>query len=180
MMAEDTAVPVSADRLHLAYELIQTRLASGELVRFTVPTGSMLPALCLGDRVSVRGFRAEEARPGDIVVSRIGTGWRVHRLIESYVESRQLFFITKGDQMLYADEPSPVQDWVGLVVAIQAQGRELNQRTSAARTFNRALAFLSRSQWAACRRPPTLLRRAAVKGLSLALHVGGYVARNMA
>ncbi len=171
---------MSIEQLRVAQELIQSRLQSGDSVHFTVPTGSMLPLLRVGDVVRVCGFPVEKTRPGDIVVSKFGAGWRVHRLIEIRDADGQLFFITKGDNAPLADEPWPAEDWVGLVTAINTGGREQDLRTSQFHTFNRVLAQLSRTQAAVSSGPSVLARRAALKVLRLLLRVVGRLARILA
>ncbi len=146
-------------------------------MRFTVPTGSMWPALYVGDSVSVCGFIAGEARPGDLLVSNLGAGWRVHRLIASTVERGERVFITKGDNTLSADEPWAAEAGVGLVVTIHTRRRDLDTRTAPARAVNRVLALLSRIQWEVYRHPPPRGHRVLIKGLQLLLCIGGYLTR---
>ncbi len=167
-------------RQHAMQELVQTRLQSGATVHFTVPTGSMLPALRVGDGVRVSGLSPTEACPGDLVVSKFGAGWRVHRLLSIRDEGSQLVLVTKGDNTPCADEPWPAEDWVGVVVALQRGKHADDLRTPPVRACNRVLACLSRTQWHIYCRPPSLLRRALLKSLRLSLRAGGHLVRVLA
>ncbi len=171
---------MSTEHLRVAQELVQARLQSGAMVHFTVPTESMFPVLRVGDVVQVCGFPAAAARPGDIVVSKLGASWRVHRLLEVRDADGRLFFITKGDNALRVDEPWPAEEWVGLVVTIRGKGGKHGLDTSHLRVLNRALAQLSRAQVAVSSQPPSLMRRAALKVLRLVLRGGGHLTRILA
>jgi signal peptidase I len=169
-----------------ADELIDARLRMGNVVRFTVPTRNMYPALAPGDQVIVRGISAAEVRVGDIVVMSAGqarngtaTTWLAHRLIERRAANGSASLVTKGDNSDVADAPWTEAQLVGSVVAVQwkraAQPVDFTSRR--ARGVNALLARFSRGQWFVQRalREPCPERKSA-----LSMSQGRRVARGIA
>ena len=167
-------------------ELIGARLRMGNVVRFTVPTWSMYPALAPGDQVIVRGISAAELRLGDIVIMSAGQArngtmatWLVHRLIERRAVNGSACLVTKGDNSCAADAPWTEAHLVGSVVAVQREraAPPVDFTSRRARGVNALLARCSRGQWFLQRalREPCPERKSA-----LSMAKGGRVARRIA
>ncbi len=150
-----------------ASELIQSRLEGGGTVRFVVPTASMSPLLRQGDSVIVRGVPASRVRIGDLVVSPLGTVWRVHRLISLRDQGGETWITTKGDNTRCADEPCCISAWVGIVTAVSSARGNYGLTGSLASCIGQGIAMLSRWQSAAQARG---MGRVALKLLDLAIY----------
>jgi len=169
-----------------ADELIDARLRMGNVVRFTVPTRSMYPALAPGDQVIVRGISAAEVRVGDIVVMFAGqardgtaTTWLAHRLIERRAANGSVCLVTKGDNSDVADAPWTEAQLVGSVVAVQREraAPPVDFTSRRARGVNALLARLSRGQWFVQR---TLCEPCPERKSALSMSRGRRVARGIA
>ena len=169
-----------------ADELIDARLRMGNVVRFTVPTRSMYPALAPGDQVIVRGISAAEVRVGDIVVMFAGqardgtaTTWLAHRLIERRAANGSACLVTKGDNGDVADAPWTEAQLVGSVVAVQREraASPVDFTSRRARGVNALLARLSRGQWFVQR---TLRERCPARKSALSMSQGRRAARGIA
>jgi signal peptidase I len=163
--------------LDAANGLIQERLHSGQTVRFTIPTTSMLPFLEAGDSVVVRASSVQELVIGDIVVAKLDGRMVAHRLIALRAEGGNVWATTKGDNTPRADKPWPAAKALGMVTAVRSNGRERDLGKMSARTLSRALALLSRSQWAVYRLPPSPLKSMALPGLGKAVRAFGRITR---
>ena len=163
-----------------AETLIEEHLRAGRQLRFTISTTSMWPSLSPGDEVLVRATGADSLRPGDIVLSRSGNAWRAHRLLARLASGSEMLLVTKGDNSPSRDEGWPAGQALGVVSAVRRGGREVNLETRQARWAGAALALISRYQSDISRRAwPDLPRRAALKGLRLALRLGAAAAQWM-
>ncbi|MBI4786898.1 MAG: signal peptidase I [Chloroflexi bacterium] len=160
--------------------LVQTHLDAGRVMRLTITTASMWPTLAPGDRVTVRGIGAQDVKLGDVVVLNRQEVRLVHRVIACRNEHGTAVLITKGDNCVWADEPLPESQLLGLVVAIERGARAVNLQSARARWANRAVAHLSRSEWRAQRLPRRLLWRAWRKWLRLSIRVSAQIAFWMA
>lgn len=129
-------------RLHATNELIGEHLRAGRLVRFTIPTTSMLPILQPGDVVVVQAIRAADLRVGDILVRQIEQVWLAHRVIECRETRGQIECVTKGDHQVFADRPEQATATEAIVVALQGEGRVKNFRRTHIKFLFRLLANL--------------------------------------
>jgi hypothetical protein len=94
------------------------------LIRLTVSGDCMTPALRPGDTVILAPPRRYRPRLGDIVLVRIATGLRLHRLVPGW-PSRSSARRTKADRAAYWDPPVAPGDLLGAVVGLEREGRAL-------------------------------------------------------
>jgi hypothetical protein len=153
--------------------LIDERLRAGGEVCFTISSGSMWPALAPGDEVTVRGARADEVCPGDLLFRQVGGMWLAHRLIERRSAGGIAQLITKGDNSPHADAPWPAERLRGVVVAARRDRLD----TEAARRQGAWLARLSRAQAVLWQPDAGWPRRLAVRGMGVVLRAAGALAR---
>ncbi|MGB8643708.1 MAG: hypothetical protein WCF84_00590 [Anaerolineae bacterium] len=148
-------------------------------MRFRVSTASMSPLLQIGDTVIARGVRPSGARPGDLIVSRVGEGWRVHRLIAAHQQGSERVFVTKGDRGPCADEPWLAPEWVGVVEAMSARGRAQVVDALGLQGLPIGMALVSRWQWDIYRWSAFVLRRVLLKTLEVLLYGAGFFCRQI-
>lgn len=162
-----------------ANQIIEAHLRAGQAIHFTVPTSSMLPILAPGDRVIVRGVRAEEVRLGDIAMANVGEGWRVHRVIGRRVVDETTLLVTKGDNCAEADAALPAAQVCGVVVAVLRDGHQASLLSRRARCAGMLLTLLSRAQWLMQRTLRGVTRRVALKASRVLLRVSASLARQI-
>jgi signal peptidase len=110
-LAAETSAPGLLARLRLGVFWLIAGLAAGLLISLALPTalggraltvlsGSMSPAIETGDVVAVRGVRASEVAPGEVITftdpedsSRLIT----HRIADVQLDAGKARFVTKGD-----------------------------------------------------------------------------------
>ncbi len=107
------SIPIkSCDLFVLAQEV----LARGQSVRFTALGGSMRPAICHGDQVTVAPVAPETIVAGDILMVD-GAQPKIHRA--QRVNSARGEVITKGDGCAGADQANPLSSVLGKVVQVE-------------------------------------------------------------
>ena len=116
--------------LSLALGLLACLLGVGWAMRYegirilSVQSGSMLPALALGDAVVSVPISLTTLKPGDIVSYQRSVSGAIisHRIVA--VNSYTKTFTTKGDHNAYPDDPVPSSQLVGRSIAVlPAAGR---------------------------------------------------------
>lgn len=94
-------------------------LSQGKIARIPTAGVSMHPLLKTDDVIFVKSAKEAELNIGDIIVRKAGDRMFAHRLIKkSAVDGKTLLF-TKGDSFPDADNPTPLENIVGKVVAIE-------------------------------------------------------------
>lgn len=144
-------------------EIVGSKLESGAMIQFTIPTRSMLPSLKPGDRVFARGIRPDEPRIGDILLLRSDRYFLAHRLIERRLVDRKLAFVTQGD---YGTEPDGLwsaEQICGKIVTVQRDGREQSLESTRARWLGALIALLLRWRTRTARLSSTPLRTIALR-----------------
>lgn len=114
-----------------------------EPVRLTVISNSMWPVLRTGDVVSVQPIEPAVIRMGEIVVMRRGTDLITHRLIDSNGE----YWITRGDNAVFADAPMTRAACLGRVIAIEGAGPRIDLAQPRWVQLNQRLGRLNRAPW---------------------------------
>ena len=102
----------------------QEACQNGSTVSFRIASGSMRPAIEIGDTVKVRRAESSEIRAGDIVAFKDGKNIIVHRIVRVRRTNGHLDFFQMGDaggvsQNIRADRI------IGKVVTINKNGREV-------------------------------------------------------
>ena len=105
--------------LRTARELNEASLNKQDLLRLKITSRSMDPILRIGDHVLVQSTSPSLIRCGDLIVTRREDGYLTHRLLT--VDEQGWY--TKGDRNLLADAPIDASEIVGLVIAIERQGK---------------------------------------------------------
>jgi hypothetical protein len=98
-------------------------LAEGLAVRITATGYSMFPAIRQGDIIEIVpvGTGALPA-VGEVVALKRENDFVVHRFLGTFERDGQHWLFTRGDSVLRADEPFPVEALAGRVVTI-SRGR---------------------------------------------------------
>jgi len=142
-----------------ASEMIDAHLRDGTMVKFTVPTGSMLPTLAPGDRVTARALRDHEPRIGDIALIRTDQTWLAHRLIERRVVGARFFYVTQGDNCFEADALWSAEQIRAIIVSVDHNGSSANLESGRARVAGAIIASLARLRSRLGGRRPNILSR---------------------
>ena len=82
----------------------------------SVQSGSMSPAIKIGDGLIVKSVPFQSLRVGDVVTYRQGGGLISHRIVS--IKKQPNVLITKGDYNRVADDPFPADMVTGRAVAI--------------------------------------------------------------
>lgn len=100
-------------------------LAEGLTVRITATGYSMFPAIRQGDIIEIVpvGTGAMPA-VGEVVALRRDNDFVVHRFLGTFEKDGRRWLFTRGDSVLRADEPFPVEALAGRVVTI-SRGRRI-------------------------------------------------------
>lgn len=86
------------------------RIANATLSNYA-SSGSMGPVLDKGaNGIRVVPANADEIEVGDIVSFRFGGSLIVHRVVEKGIDSEGVYFITQGDNNVFADEKIRFED----------------------------------------------------------------------
>jgi signal peptidase I len=171
MSVSSESVRVWADATNA---LIDASLQSGQAIRFTIKTASMLPTLRPGDQVIVRSTRPEQLRLGDIVLVQFGESRIAHRLIRWCSMDGAQYLVTKGDNSWVADQACSPAYLCGIIMLVQRGNHLVSLQSGWARSMNRWLAILSRGEKIVYHAQPGLFRRLALKCLRISLRLGVY------
>ncbi|MGD0129267.1 MAG: S24/S26 family peptidase [Terriglobia bacterium] len=146
-------------------ELFRETLKSSGQARLAVTGTSMLPSIWPGDALSVRRQKAEEIRPGDLVLYTREGQFVAHRVVEvrgrgqgawdneettlsvSPCPSSGPLLITRGDRLRKLDPPVTPQQLLGRVTGIERNGRRVDPRLTPLRRLGAWL--LCRSEFCA-------------------------------
>jgi signal peptidase I len=110
-------------------------------VNLKVTGQSMLPAILPGDLLTVRREPPQSLQPGQVVLFQRDQKLTAHRIVRVAGEE----IVTRGDSVPTSDLPVPLSDVLGLVIAIQRNGRPVSLRFS---FWKRAMAIaMRRSEW---------------------------------
>jgi hypothetical protein len=102
-------------------------------MHFRCGSGSMTPAIRIGDRVSISPGPA--CRVGDIVLYKAADGLLLHRVMAK--SSRRI--LTKGDAVSWFDSPVYPKDILGRAICCERQGKQLSLGTLRSRLGGMAL-----------------------------------------
>lgn len=102
-------------------ELAQEVLSEFGQLRLRVTGSSMLPAVLPGDVLSFKTCPVESLALGSIVLLRRDGRLYAHRLLALTAEG----LLTQGDSMPQPDPPTPLDDFLGVLVGQQRAGREI-------------------------------------------------------
>ena len=120
-------------------QLLREELASGKEVSLKVAQESMRPLIYSGNRVVVKGCRAEDLIFGDITLYERGGIFYTHR----FLYQRRSSLLTKGDNALFFDTPFPEEQLLGKVIIVKKKFRTIDLGKRSWRVTNSVLAILS-------------------------------------
>jgi signal peptidase I len=127
------------NRIELTNLLIEV-LHSAKHFRLKVIGNSMLPFICIGDRLVVREVEKSDLHPGSILVFNTPAGLLTHRLVGRSIQG----WLTKGDNLLDMDLPVAEHDILGVIERIEyLNGGQLNLSTPLMRLTGRVIAWVS-------------------------------------
>jgi signal peptidase I len=122
----------------VAHELSDANLTELSQLRLKVTSRSMTPNLRPGDFVLVQSIPLETYQRGDLLVTRREDSYLTHRLVA--VDSSG--WHTKGDRNPRTDAPIKAQSIVGLVIAVERQGKTRYIHTRSHRFLARLIGWL--------------------------------------
>lgn len=113
---------MSKDRL--SYTLLKDigflLLAEGKTIRVRAGGTSMYPSIKPGSVIFIKPLEKDAGPlPGEIIAWKKDSGIVVHRLIKSYKQKGQNFFVTRGDSSPAEDEPVLLEQIAGKVVRVE-------------------------------------------------------------
>src|SRR5882724_205333 len=120
----------------LAVELADDILRQHGSARIRVQGTSMLPSLRPGDEIEVQSASAHEIQIGDVIAYRRAGRLFVHRVIKKN-SPREL--VTRGDTLPQPDAPVSESEVLGLVSAVQRDGKSVDFHNSFAQRSAAAL-----------------------------------------
>jgi hypothetical protein len=109
--------------VHLSSEL----LAGGYSITFRASGGSMHPAICDGDRITIRPSASTPA-PGTVVAYRREGRLFVHRVVRVDADARS--YLLRGDSTCGIDAPVSAHQVLGVVVAVRPTGGSAVRRAT--------------------------------------------------
>ena len=130
---------VQSEYQQLALDLALDQLANGRELRLRVVSDSMAPLILPGDFITLEPVAGHQLRRGDLVILLRDEEWITHRL----VARTQTGWLTKGDNRRRLDAPVAEGQLIGLVKAIERQGRIRDMTSRYWRFANRFLGWLS-------------------------------------
>jgi len=115
---DDKAARVYSDHFDV---FAQEILARGICLRFKACGSSMHPFIQDGDTIIIEPKTTSELNIGDVIFYRRPQGsYIAHRLIK---KNGSASFITKGDNLCSFDNPVPIAQTLGRVIAVERNGR---------------------------------------------------------
>lgn len=120
-------------------------LAEGKTIKVKAEGTSMHPSVKSGSVIFIKPVeKGEKLLPGEIIAWKRDSGIVVHRLIRTYRQKGQDFFVTRGDSSLEEDEPLLSEQIAGRVIRVEnpegkpvPPGKYLNKKPNY--TLNRFL-----------------------------------------
>jgi signal peptidase I len=95
-------------------------LAEGKTIRIKAEGFSMYPNIKPGSVIFIEPYREGTGPvPGEIIAWKRDTGFVVHRLVKSYIQKHQKYFITRGDSIMAEDDPVLFDQIAGKVVKVE-------------------------------------------------------------
>ncbi len=117
----------------------------------TVVSGSMMPLICVGDRILVSSVSPEKIRPGNLVAFRRDGNFVGHRVIRTEKDNEGLLFFEKGDAAA-AIGTFREKDLVGRITVIKHESSFLRLDTVTGNLAERTYAWWLRSMKPVIRR----------------------------
>lgn len=115
-------------------EILREKLQQGKILYSTALSDSMAPLIRAGDRIGVAWRPLDQLHTGDIVVTRTGRGYRVHRLLSLAADKKTL--ATVGDSRRRLDLPTSAEHYLGVVVSVTNRRRRIELETDIGRTVS--------------------------------------------
>jgi signal peptidase I len=116
---------VNSGRKGGIHQLVREKMLAGQPFRYHVVSDSMSPVFRTGDRILVVPGPVAAFRAGDIVLVFHRDGAVTHRLMSAPDTRGSMCLVTKGDRALAADQPWPLENVCGRVVAVDRGARSL-------------------------------------------------------
>jgi signal peptidase I len=125
MTGEAVAGKRSLDSADAAFvDVVTDLLRRGHGVRFRAKGGSMYPAICDGEAVTVMPAAPGAIRRGDVILYRCGRAVIAHRVRRVVPGANgALAFVTAGDTSAAPDAPGDASAVLGRVVTVERDGR---------------------------------------------------------
>lgn len=109
-----------------ACRLVGESVRRCEGIRLPAVGTSMVPAIHPGDVLSIQPVDPKEVSRGDIVMYAREQVLVVHRVVRTSADSREPYFVTRGDRSLRDDAPIDAGELLGRVVSIERRNRRVN------------------------------------------------------
>lgn len=114
--------------VHLSREL----LSRGYSVRFRASGGSMRPAICDGDLITIEPARGDTLTPGSVVAYHREGRLFVHRIVRVEApDCVRSMCVLRGDAATDFDAPVPADQILGIVVAVRPTVASAARRATA-------------------------------------------------
>jgi signal peptidase I len=95
-------------------------LTEGKTIRVKAEGISMYPSIKSGSVIFIEPLQQGTVPiPGEIIAGQKDSGIVVHRLISTYRQKYQIYFVTRGDSSLAEDEPVLIDQIAGKVVRVE-------------------------------------------------------------
>lgn len=98
-------------------------LATSGYLRLRVTGGSMLPEIRPGSYVLIRSALPTEMTPGDVILARVESGVRLHRLVTIQGCGDNTRWITRGDNHEHCDPPLTSDQLLGVLTRVEESRR---------------------------------------------------------
>jgi signal peptidase I len=121
-------------------ELWCEALNNGNIMRYKALGRSMSPFIKNGSILTVDPKR--KISIGDVILWRKDGGMIAHRVIRKRKSGKGFIFVTKGDNLIFPDEPVYMFELLGKVVRVEGEG-DVDMNSLSSRLFNYAIAVAS-------------------------------------
>lgn len=111
--------PHTTERMHARLDVAVESLRLSGRLRLRVTGSSMLPTIRPGSRVLIRRVAQDEVQPGQIVLVRTETGFRLHRLVAIVSAPDGARLITRGDNHMEDDPGIDPSELLGVFAAVE-------------------------------------------------------------
>lgn len=119
----NTRYEKKAHRYSLGF--IKKKILYREGLSLKIATDSMQPLIDPLDRVVVKNSRAEDLKPGDIVMFERGSTLHVHRLLDKRIQNGEPVLVPKADRAYTEEEPFPDKRLLGKVSRIHKKSMSI-------------------------------------------------------
>ncbi|MBC8185899.1 signal peptidase I [candidate division KSB1 bacterium] len=128
-------------------EMLQEQLTNNKNAAFRVISNSMEPFIHVGDRVVIEAANTTQLTSGDIILYFNGHRFCTHRFVQTLKKDNKIRIITKGDNLPGFDLPFEKEKYLGRVITIVRNDKNIELHKTRYRLVNKMLGKLLTLHW---------------------------------